>query len=61
MRLKVADQAPKFTGETHTGDSISLDSFQGKNVFLKFFRYASCTICNLNIHEYNQFGTFIFN
>lgn len=51
MRLKVAEQAPKFIGETQKGDSISLGSFQGKNVFLKFFRYASCPMCNLLLQE----------
>lgn len=54
MRLKTDEQAPKFIGETQTGDPISLDDFQGKTVFLKFFRYAGCPICNLSVQEYNQ-------
>lgn len=56
MRLKKDDQAPKFIGETQKGDPIRLDSFKGKNVLLKFFRYSDCPTCNLTIHEYNQFG-----
>lgn len=53
MRLNAGMQAPKFTAETQNGGSISLDSLQGKNVFLKFFRYASCPICNVLVAEYN--------
>lgn len=61
MTLKAGMQAPTFTGETKDGDAISLDSFQGKNVLLKFFRYSSCPICNLRVQEFNDAGKELAN
>jgi len=56
MRLKADTQAPNFSGESQKGETISLDAYQGKVVFLKFFRYSSCPNCNLLVHEYNLEG-----
>lgn len=56
MRLEAGTQAPTFTGETQKGEPISLESYRGKNVYLKFFRYAGCPNCNLRVHEYYETG-----
>ncbi len=50
-RLKVGQQAPDFTVETLDGETIRLSSLQGKPVWLAFFRWAACPLCNLRIHQ----------
>ena len=37
MALEPGTPAPKFTGQTQTGETISLDDFAGKNVVLYFY------------------------
>ena len=37
MPLEPGTPAPKFTGQTQTGETISLDDFAGKNVVLYFY------------------------
>jgi len=52
MRLEAGAGAPAFTAETVRGDTISLESFVGRFVLLMFFRYASCPMCNLRLHDF---------
>lgn len=47
----VGREAPDFTLETLNGGSVSLSDFRGKKVWLAFFRYASCPMCNLRISD----------
>ena len=54
MRLQAGTNAPDFAGETLKGGQLSLESLQGQNVFLKFYRYASCLVCNLHVMEYEN-------
>jgi peroxiredoxin Q/BCP len=37
MALNVGDPAPKFSGQTQSGETISLGDFAGKNVVLYFY------------------------
>lgn len=50
-RLQVGQQAPDFTVETLDGQTITLSELRGKPVWLAFFRYAACPLCNLRIHQ----------
>ena len=51
--------APTFTATTWKGETIDLEDFRGKKLWLAFFRYASCPLCNNRIHEIIQrFGEF---
>lgn len=50
-RLKVGQQAPDFDAEALDGERISLMGLRGKPVWLAFFRYAACPLCNLRIHQ----------
>lgn len=50
-RLKVGDQAPSFDVETLDGTKVSLESLRGKPVWLAFFRYAACPLCNFRVHQ----------
>ena len=54
MRLQAGNKAPDFSEETLKGDRITLEALRGKTVLLKFFRYASCPICNLLVREYQD-------
>jgi peroxiredoxin Q/BCP len=51
MRVRRGMKAPDFTGHTVQGGEVSLESLRGRNVLLKFYRFASCPICNLHVRE----------
>ncbi len=52
MKLQVDMKAPGFSGETLEGHQISLEALRGKNLLLKFYRYASCPVCNLHVQSF---------
>lgn len=43
--------AKNFKAIDHKGETVSLSDFEGKTIWLAFFRYASCPLCNLHIRE----------
>ena len=50
-RLNTGEKAPSFKTRDWQGKSIELlDTHPGKTL-LSFFRYASCPLCNLRVHE----------
>lgn len=51
QRIKVNDKAPTFTANDVNGTKIDLEKYKGKKVFLAFFRYASCPVCNFRMHD----------
>jgi peroxiredoxin len=51
MRLKAGDDIKDFIVEDLMGKSIKLSDFRDKTVLLSFYRYASCPLCNLRIHQ----------
>ena len=50
-RLKIGAKAPDFTATTSAGDDVTLSSYQGKLVWVGFYRYSGCQLCNLRISE----------
>lgn len=50
-RLKVGEQAPEFSAQTLAGQAVSLAEQRGRPVWLAFFRYAACPLCNFRIHQ----------
>jgi peroxiredoxin len=52
MRLKSGQAAVSFTAQTVDGETISLAQFAGKPLLLMFLRYASCPMCNLQLHDF---------
>jgi peroxiredoxin len=40
MALKIGELAPDFTLNSHTGSSVKLSDYRGKNVVLAFFPLA---------------------
>lgn len=43
--------AKNFKSITQSGKEISLSDFQGQKVWLAFYRYAICPLCNLHINN----------
>lgn len=46
--------AKDFLAKDHLNNEINLQSYKGKKLWLAFYRYASCPLCNLHIHEITQ-------
>lgn len=51
MRLRVGSQAPDFTTTSAEGAQVSLRDGADKLRLLSFYRYASCPLCNVRLHE----------
>ena len=50
-RLEAGEVAPEFTAAHLDGTPVDLAELRGKNVWLAFFRWAQCPLCNFRIHE----------
>ncbi|WPP50475.1 peroxiredoxin-like family protein [Catalinimonas niigatensis] len=50
MYLDINASAPLFASKDIFGRSIDLKAYEGKKVFLGFFRHAGCPFCNLRVH-----------
>ncbi len=53
-RLSPGDFAPALEGLDHAGATVSLAALRGRPVLVAFFRYASCPLCNLRVHQLRQ-------
>jgi peroxiredoxin Q/BCP len=53
-QLHPGQTAPPFRGATYEGGTITLEDFRGGKVWLGFYRYASCPLCNFRIHHITQ-------
>jgi peroxiredoxin len=51
MRLTAGDKARDFEVKDLSGSKVSLGEYRGKRLMLSFYRYASCPLCNLRVHE----------
>lgn len=49
--LKKGSLAPSFNGTLWNGESFDSATLRGVKIWLAFFRYASCPLCNLRVHE----------
>jgi len=52
--LTVGMKAPNFEGKTYFGKDVKLSDFQGKMVWLIFYRYPECPLCNLHLRALNK-------
>lgn len=51
-RLEVGARAPGFDAWDFEGmRRIRLEDYRGRRLLLSFYRYASCPLCNLRVHE----------
>jgi peroxiredoxin len=54
MRLALGSLAPDFTAESIGGRRVSLGQLRGRPLLLKFYRFATCPVCNLHMHRFIQ-------
>lgn len=54
QKIKEGQVAPTFVVVDSKGDTINIEKYKGKKVFLAFFRYASCPVCNFRMNEIIQ-------
>jgi peroxiredoxin len=54
MNLEPGQIAPTFTATSYDGEAVDLEHYRGRKVWLAFYRYASCPLCNNRIHEVIQ-------
>jgi peroxiredoxin Q/BCP len=54
MKLRAGQAAPDFQIEDILGTPIALGDYAGKMLMISFYRYASCPLCNLRVHELIQ-------
>ncbi|MEW6776718.1 MAG: peroxiredoxin-like family protein [Bdellovibrionota bacterium] len=54
MRLKEGTKAPDLEATNWDGTRVKLSDYRDKKVWLAFFRYASCPLCNLRVHDMIQ-------
>jgi peroxiredoxin len=58
MRLTVGTAAPAFKAEALGGRTVDLAALRGRTVLLKFYRFATCPVCNLHMHRFiNEYKT----
>jgi len=51
MRLKENEIAPNFSVKDMNNETFDLATKREKPLLIAFFRYASCPLCNLRVHE----------
>lgn len=49
--LSAGTTAPDFEVENLRGEPVRLSALRGDPVWLAFFRFASCPLCNYRVHE----------
>lgn len=54
MRLAIGTQAPNFSVQALGGKQIDLAALRGRPVLLKFYRFATCPVCNLHMHRFSK-------
>lgn len=52
MRLTIGSTAPNFTAQALGGRKVDLAALRGRTVLLKFYRFATCPVCNLHMHRF---------
>lgn len=50
-RLRTGMAAPSFGVIDAFGQPVMLEGYRGGSILLSFYRYASCPLCNLRVHE----------
>src|SRR5579863_10220981 len=57
MRLTVGSTALNFSVQALRGRTVDLAALRGRTVLLKFYRFATCPVCNLHMHRFiNEHG-----
>ena len=51
MKLQAGQPARDFQVTDIHGNPVRLNDYAGKKLMLSFYRYASCPLCNLRVHD----------
>ncbi len=51
MRLNSGEDAKIFNLKDIFDKEINLEDYRGKKTMLSFYRYASCPLCNMRVHD----------
>ncbi len=51
MRLVPETPAPSFSVRSLQGEDCGLSTYAGQLTWIAFFRYATCPLCNLRVHQ----------
>jgi peroxiredoxin len=51
MRLTPGSPAPDFSADSLDGGKHTLADYAGQLLWLGFFRFATCPLCNLRVHQ----------
>lgn len=51
MKLVSGMSAPGFALTDAFGEPVRLDDYRGERLLLSFYRFASCPLCNLRVHQ----------
>lgn len=54
MRIQTGQPAQPFQVKDIFERAIRLEDYRGKKLMLSFYRYASCPLCNVRVHELIQ-------
>lgn len=54
MRMEPGNPVEPFSTVDVDGHPVTLERFRGHPVLLMFFRYASCPMCNLRLHDFAE-------
>ena len=54
MTIETGQLAPPFTAETWRDGPFDLEAYRGEKLWLGFYRWASCPLCSLRLHEVIQ-------
>jgi peroxiredoxin len=52
LALAAGAKAPGFEAQTLQGGRLTLESLRGGPVLLKFYRFATCPVCNLHLRQF---------
>jgi thioredoxin-dependent peroxiredoxin len=51
MVIQEGQTAPDFTWQDVHGERVRLEDYRGGPLLLSFYRYASCPLCNMHVHD----------
>jgi thioredoxin-dependent peroxiredoxin len=54
IRLQTGEIAPLFSTNDFVDRKTGIEHFRGSYLLLSFYRYASCPLCNMRVHELSQ-------
>ena len=54
MRIQPGAPAPDFDVQDLEGGRRSLAQYRGRPLLLQFYRYASCPMCDLRLHDFSR-------